>query len=192
MAIDAALEARIHKALAECEDEARSSVMTKHFGNRGPTHQECSESVGVDSHGRHMTRAMQLGIEQHDEALQCAQEKLQELKPDGFSISPRYHLDFRTGKVQYLSPDQVKAQLDSGRSAELRGSLEPDIVIHTGSPLQIQRVFDFKFPCVNDGRPAWREYPRGHPHQDLTQKQAYESVLKARAFRVIPRWGVLE
>ncbi len=134
---------------------------------------------------------MQLGIEQHELALKCAQEKLEELKPGGFSISPRYRVDPITGKVQYLSQAQVKSLLDAGRSAELRGSIEPDIVIHLGDPLHVQAVFDFKFPCVNGGRTPWRKYPENHPYAESTQKDVYMMVLSKNVSRVLPHWGVL-
>jgi hypothetical protein len=190
IAIDTALEGRIRKALTECADEARSGIILKYFGGRGPTPSECAEVVGKDASGGPLTRAMQLGVEQHEAALRCAEEKLQELKPGGFSLSPRYRVEPGTENVQYLSRAQVKSLLDAGRSAELRGSIEPDIVIHAGNPLHVQRIFDFKFPCVNGGDPGWREYPAGHPHQFLNQKDVYEALLRAPASRVVPRLGV--
>jgi hypothetical protein len=37
------------------------------------------------------------------------------------------------------------------------GTLEPDVVIHTGDPLQVQAVYDFKFRCVGfDKKPERR------------------------------------
>jgi hypothetical protein len=135
---------------------------------------------------------MQLGVEQHDIALPCAQERLQELKPGGFSILPRYRIEPGTERVQYLTQDQVKALLSTGRGAELRGSLEPDIVIHTGSPLQIQLVFDFKFPCVNGTETPWRTYPKGHPHAGRTQLEVYTEILGENVSRILPRFGILK
>lgn len=190
--IDASLMARIRKALTECADDARSEVLLKYFGGRGPTHAECTEVVGTDAHGEPITRAMQLGVEQHHLALKCAQEALEELKPGGFSLTPRYRLELSTGKVQYLSQQQVQELLSTGRSAELRGSIEPDIVIHAGQPLQVQGVFDFKFPCVNGGTPNWRKYPSGHAHEGLFQSDVYKKFLGTKVFRIIPRHGVLE
>ncbi|MBN1207667.1 MAG: hypothetical protein JXB05_22575 [Myxococcaceae bacterium] len=191
MAIDAPLIERIQQALSECADEARSVVMLKHFGDRGPTHEECRQVVGVDANGQPITRAMQLGVEQHQVALECAQEKLQELKPDGFSISPRYRIKSGTGSVQYLTQDQVKALLNAGRGAELRGTIEPDVVVHTGNPLQVQAIFDFKFPCVNGGEPPWRKYPDGPPHEGRDQGTVYKNILGTKPWRVVPRRGVL-
>jgi hypothetical protein len=190
MAIDASLEARIRQALSDCANEARSEILLKYFGGRGPTQAQCAEVVGMDANGAPVTRAMRLGIEQHEIGLRCAEAKLQELKPGGFAISPRYRSEPGTEKVQYLSREQVKALLEAGRGAELRGSIEPDIVIHSGSPLLVQLIFDYKFPCMNGGEPSWREHPAGHPHQFVSQKEVYEALLRAPAFRVIPRIGV--
>jgi hypothetical protein len=191
VAIDALLEARILEALSQCADDARSEILLKYFGGRGPTHAQCSEVVGMNDKGEPITRAMQLGIEQHQLALKCAQEKLDELKPGGFSISPRYHVDPSTGKVRYLSEAQVKELLNAGRSAELRGSIEPDIVIHAGNPLHVQAVIDFKFPCVNGGEPPWRRYPKGHAHHPRNQGEVYQEVLGVEPKRILPRLGVM-
>lgn len=189
--IDVSLETRIREALSQCADDARAEILLKHFDGKSPTQAECSEVIGTDGKGDPITRAMQMGIEQHELALKCAQEKLEELKPGGFSISPRYRVDPITGKVQYLSQAQVKSLLDAGRSAELRGSIEPDIVIHAGNPLHVQAIFDFKFPCMNGGRTPWRKCPENHPYAESTQKDVYVRVLGNNVFRVLPHWGVL-
>lgn len=189
--IDASLEMRIREALSQCADDARAEILLKYFNGKSPTQAECSEVVGTDGKGDPITRAMQMGIEQHALALKCAQEKLEELKPGGFSITPRYRVNPNTRKVQFLSQAQVKNLLDAGRSAELRGSIEPDIVIHLGNPLHVQAVFDFKFPCVNGGRTPWRKYPKNHPYAESTQRDVYTKVLSDKVFRVLPHWGVL-
>jgi hypothetical protein len=130
--LDSELLERINEALAECADIARAEVMLKHFQGRRPTHEDCNEEVDTDLRGEPITRAMRLGVEQHRVALQCAEEQLRELKPGGYSLSPRYRYDPVTGKAEYLPPETVKELLRQGRSAELRGTLEPDIVIHGG------------------------------------------------------------
>ncbi len=191
VAIDASLEARIRQALSECADEARSQVMLKHFGDRGPTKAECDEKI-VTAHGETITRAMQLGNEQHQVALACAQQRLNGIKPGGFSLSPHYRVDPSTGRAQHIPRDQVDALLNQGRGVELRGTIEPDVVIHTGNPHQVQAVFDFKFPCVNSGQaPQWRKYPPGHPCHPFDQKRMYEDALDTTPQMVIPRLGVL-
>ncbi|MBZ4422001.1 hypothetical protein K8638_36745 [Myxococcus sp. RHST-1-4] len=63
----------------------------------------------------------------------------------------------------------------------------PDVVIHTGNPLQAQRVYDFKFPCPERNNPQWRDYPSGNSLQVLNQGAAYEKVLRASSARVTPK-----
>ncbi|WP_224361386.1 hypothetical protein [Hyalangium versicolor] len=191
MTIDATLMANLLESLYRCADEARSEVLLKYFDGRSPTRAECDEVVEVDRKGEPITRAMRLGSEQHEIALRCAMTKLGEMKPGGFSLSPRYRVDPATGEVQYLSPARVKALLEAGESAQLYGSIEPDVVIHTGNPLHVQAVLDFKFPCVNGGEPPWRKYPKGHAYHGRNQGDLYEEILQVEPLRIIPRIGVV-
>ncbi|HEX8703616.1 MAG TPA: hypothetical protein VF815_32570 [Myxococcaceae bacterium] len=189
--LDAGLLDRIDKALAECADEARSQMMLKHFNGRGPTREECNEEVDTDRRGKPVTRAMQLGIEQHEVALKCAEERLNKLKPGGFSISPRYRYDPKTEKATHIPREVVQELLNKGRGAELRGTLEPDVVIHAGQPHQVQAVRDYKFPCVNtDEWSSWREYPEGHVHAGINQQRLYHDALQVKPLMVQPRLGV--
>ena len=81
--------------------------------------------------------------------------------------------------------------LSQGRGVELRGTLEPDIVIHAGKPHQVQAVRDFKFPCVNSGKwVGWREYREGHVHEGMHQGDLYMNALKVSPARVQPHLGV--
>jgi hypothetical protein len=188
--LDAELRARIDAALAECADAARSEVMLKHFG-RSPTREECDEVVNTDSKGQPITRAMQLGVEQHTLALRCAEKKLQELKPGGFSIQPRYRVDPETSKAEYLPREVVETLLKQGRSAELRGTIEPDLVLHEGQPQRVQEVYDYKFPCANTSqRVPWRKYPRGHAHEGSTQGDVYREALGGKTALIQPHLGV--
>jgi hypothetical protein len=190
--LDAELQASIDKALGECATQARLEVIARNFENRRPTQEECAEQVGTDSQGRPITRAMQLGVEQHQLALVCAEEKLKKLKPGGFSISPRYRVDPETRRGEYIGPEVVEALLRQGRGAELRGTIEPDIVIHEGQPQRVQDVYDFKFPCVNTDKPSrWRSYPKGHPHELLNQGQLYQEALGGVPGRIQPHVGVI-
>jgi hypothetical protein len=191
--IDATLDASIRQALKECADQARSEVMYQHF-QRSPTRQECQEVVAYDSQGQPVTRAMLLGREQHKAALACAELRLRQLKPGGFTIAPRYRYDPSTGLTRFIPPEEVKALLEQGRTAELLGTIEPDLVLHLpGQPLHVQHVFDFKFPCVNTDNPIrWRDYPDGHPHQGKSQGRLYKDALKAEPLRVQPHIGVIQ
>jgi hypothetical protein len=189
--LDPELRERIHEALAECADMARAEVMLKHFGGRRPTAEECEEEVDRDSQGEPITRAMRLGVEQHRVALQCVDEKLGELKPGGCSLSPRYRYDAAKDKAEYIPREAVKELLSQGRGAELKGTLEPDVVIHSAAPHQVQATYDYKFPCVNtDKRSEWRRYPAGRKDAVRDQGQLYEKALKVKPARVQPHLGV--
>jgi hypothetical protein len=183
--------AAIDKVLAECADDARSEVMLKYFKDGRPTREECEEVVGTDRRGQPITRAMQLGVEQHEVALRCAAEKLNKLRPGGFTLTPRYRFDLKTGKTEFIPPEGVEQLLRQGRSEELRGTLEPDLVIHEGDPRRVQDTYDFKFPCMNTGNPSpWRKYPEGHPYEMRNQGDIYQEALGRSPARVQPRLGV--
>ena len=63
---------------------------------------------------------------------------------------------------------------EARRSEELRGTLEPDLVIFEESPRRVQAVYDYKFPCKNTDQPSscWR-------------------ALRVRPARVQPHVGVI-
>ena len=67
-----------------------------------------------------------------------------------------------------------------------------DVVLHDGNPLNVEDVYDFKFPCVNTATaPPWRVYPDGHPYEKLSQGEMYEEALQVEPARVVPRLGVI-
>jgi hypothetical protein len=183
--------AAIDEVLAECADHARAEVMLKYFDNGRPTREQCDEVVGTDRRGQPITRAMKLGVEQHQIALQCAGEQLSKVRPGCFSLSPRYRFDESTGTTEYIPREVVEELLRQGRGGELKGTLEPDIVICEGDPRRVQDVYDFKFPCKNtSNRVSWREYPDGHPYGGLDQGEMYEKALGIAPARVQPHLGV--
>ncbi|WP_244226886.1 hypothetical protein [Corallococcus aberystwythensis] len=188
--LDAALKQQVTEALEECADKARTEVILANFGTRSPTPQECNEQVR-DAQGRTLTRAMQLGNEMHRVALQCAAEKLNKLRPGGFSLEPTYLYDLDSGKVTWLSPDEVARIRQRGSLGELKGSLVPDVVLHNGNPEQVQAAYDFKFPCVDIGkRPPWRKYPPGHPYDGMSQDEVYRQAFGLHEVpQVIPYLG---
>jgi hypothetical protein len=183
----------IDAILVECADRARSEVLLRHrqdFAGQSPSREECNQQV-KDATGRRVSRAMQLGTEMHQIAKRCAKERLGKLRPGGFSLEPHYRYDPGSGRTTHIPDKDVAALRESGNQGELLGTLAPDVVIHAGSPFQIQAVYDFKFPCFHlDGMPDWSAYPPGHPHQGLRQDQAYKRALGEPAARVAPRIGV--
>jgi hypothetical protein len=192
--LDDATKASIAEALKQCAEEARAEVLLRydgHFKSVGPTADERREWV-QDARGRRVTWAMRLGLEMHEVALKCAAERLGRLRPGGFNIEPRYRYDVQTRQRRLVSPEEERALEQSGNSGELLGTIKPDIVLHTGDPLQVQVIYDFKFPCVNTDRmPEWREYAPDHPYEGKLQGDLYQEALSAEAFRVAPYIGVM-
>ncbi|WAS83898.1 MULTISPECIES: hypothetical protein [unclassified Corallococcus] len=171
--LDAALKQQVQEALKECADKARTEVILANFGTRSPTPLECREQVR-DAQGRSVTRAMKLGDDMHRVAFMCAEEKLNKLRPGGFSLEPTYLYDLDSGKITWLSPVEVARIRQRGSLGELKGSLVPDVVLHAGDPAQVQAVYDFKFPCADITRRAeWRKYPEGHPYFGSDQGAMY-------------------
>ena len=191
----------IDRALERCADRARSEVLLRYpstFKGTAPDAAECNEET-VDARGRSVTWAMRLGTEMHEVASQCAQEELSRLRPSGFSLESRYRYDSRTRGWKQVSPQEERALVESGNAGELRGTLKPDVVIHSGNPLDVLEIYDFKFPCVNpDEVPRWEEYPEGHAYEGFTQDRMYQKLLsptittpEQHVVRITPRWGVI-
>ncbi|WP_240360750.1 hypothetical protein [Pyxidicoccus caerfyrddinensis] len=184
----------LEKALEECADLARSKVLLEQFSGRVPTAEQCRAEVERDAKGRPVTLAMKLGTEMHKVALECAQPKLAKLRPGGFSLEPRYLYDPTTGKWSLTSREKEQSLLTDGPLSELKSSLVPDIVIHTGDPRRALTAYDFKFPCADITRIVpWTDYPPGPPHFGRTQEKAYlkELELTASPVRIQPRLGVI-
>ena len=187
-------KADLAQALTECADQARSEVLLRHRGDfqaLSPTAEECHQ-LAKNAARKGTTWAKQLGLEMHEAALHCTEVRLSALRPGQFSLEPRYRYDSRMKQWKQVSPEQERALEESGNRGELRGSLVPDVVIHSGDPLHPQAVYDFKFPCTNVDQPLrWDEYPPEHPYAGSTQKEMYNSALSVKPLRVMPRLGVI-
>ena len=177
--IDRTLLERIEQALKECVDLARSEVLVRNGFKSGPTREDCNEVVGKGNRGEPVTRAMQMGLEMHEVAARCAQERLSLVKPGGFRIEQRYRYDPVTGVVTPLSKVHVDMLIREGRAAELSGTLVPDVVIHEeGNPARVQEVYDFKTPCKNTDEPErWRQYQSG-PYYGRSQGDVYGEAFR--------------
>ncbi len=184
------LLAELDKVMEECVELAEQTV-----DQRRPTREildadTCNKKVGTDSRGKPVTRAIQLGNEKHAEAFKCVEQKLGELIPGHYSIEQRYRYDRKTGKLELVSQAEEQRLLLQGRQHELLGTLQPDVVIHSGAPIQARAVYDFKFPCIPGSPPTWTVYKRP-PYQDLTQGAVYKGAFKAPTARVAPGKGVI-
>ncbi|WP_257451432.1 hypothetical protein [Archangium lipolyticum] len=183
-------QSSIQSALEQCADLARTEVLLSHTGTfEGPVPNagECNKMT-VDTKGRSVTWAMRLGLEMHEVAMKCAEVKLREMGLK-FSFKQRYRFKRETGEKSLVSPSEKEALLRQGGEA-LKGTLEPDVVIHTGDPLQVRAVYDFKFRCVNfDERPRWRTYPPGHRYAGRSQGDIYKEAFGPEVELIGPRKG---
>ena len=114
VALDVATRTSIDQALAACADEARSEVLLRHEGDFAalfPNVDECNQ-LAKNPRRKGMPWAMQLGVEMHEDALECAEERLGTLLPGGFSLEQRYRYDSRTGRWKLVSRE---ADFDQGK-----------------------------------------------------------------------------
>ncbi|WP_309891609.1 hypothetical protein [Archangium sp.] len=182
----------IRRELELCANQARTDVLLQHRGTfAGPIPHagECKQMT-ADKEGRSVTWAIRLGLEMHEAALKCAETKLNGLRVH-FSLKPRYRFNRETKEKSLITPEEKAALLRKG-GEELKGTLEPDVVIHTGDPLQVQAVYDFKFRCVDfDRGPSWREYPPGHRYAGESQGNIYQEAFgPAEVVPIGPRKGI--
>jgi hypothetical protein len=182
----------IEQALVECVEWANTQVNRKRFDGKSPTREQCQEELpGTDPCGKKVTRAMQLGREKHALARQCTETKLGGLIPGRFSLEQRYRYDSQTGQKQLVSPEEARALRQQGCGDELEGTLVPDVVIHSGNPLGVLAVYDFKFPCPFSNDPMWNKYPEGHPYHGSTQGKMYRKVFQVGPHLVAPIWRII-
>ncbi|MGE6762433.1 hypothetical protein ACQKGO_30765 [Corallococcus interemptor] len=189
-AMDAATLARMHEIMKQCATQADWDVNLRLLDGKTPTTKQCEEQVGTDAEGKPITRAMQWGREKHTVALRCVQARLSVERPGGFSVEQRYRYERETRTLELISASEEQAMLRTGRTGRLRGTLVPDVVIHSGDPLRAEASYDFKFPCPIGKESSWRQYPQGHPWQGHRQGKMYEEALGVEAFRVSPILGI--
>jgi len=193
--LEAKTKADVEEALKECAKFARIEVLDRHrrdFGGPIPTPAECKQWT-VNKEGKSVTWAMRLGEEMHEEALECTKTRLDKLRPGGYSLEPCYRYNKQAGQISLIPPEERLALLCDGRGSELRGTLRPDVVLHTGDPLRVLAVFDFKFPCVNPTEPSEpRRYPSGHAYDGKFQGDVYQEALGPKPQFIYPYWGMLQ
>lgn len=187
MVLDKNQRSLIEQTLTDCANQARTKVLLEHMDGRSPSPAECLERGNFG--GKVRTRAQYFGEEMHKAALECAGLKLNELRPGGFSLEPRYRYDKQTGQRELITPEQEEALLEEGCYSELRGTIKPDVVIHSGNPLLPLAVFDFKFPCVNGDTVPWCLYTKG-PHKGRWQNDVYQEALGIEPEAIRPWLGI--
>jgi hypothetical protein len=181
------LRAAVEKVLSECAVQANEAVNRRRLGG-DPTWEQCEEVLKWEANGKPITRAMKLGKEKHAEAIQCAKDRLSQLLPGRFSLEQRYRPT--TGQLELVSQEQYQESMRANRGKDLKGTLVPDVVIHTkGNPLKTQFAYDFKFPCLKITPPTWTIYSKESPYRDESQGLVYEKFFGA-ALRVTP-WEII-
>jgi hypothetical protein len=192
--LDEALSRRITQEIEKCADAARSAVLLQRNFDKTPTPEQCRaqalDSRGNliwDPQGKPMTLARQLGKEMHDLASQCVQARLSAIIPGKFALEPRYRYDRKSKTTTFISPEEEQALLRAG-GENLKGTLKPDLVLHTGNPLETFAVYDFKFPCADLTDKGW-------PIRDgqiLSQGELYKEAFRGRIYRVLPWIGAIQ
>ncbi|RUO90891.1 hypothetical protein D7Y11_22900 [Corallococcus sp. AB018] len=197
LALDAEAKQAVESVLKQCAEDARSEVMLRYQDGKDPTVEQCNELVR-NARGETVSRAIWLGEQMHAVALACASEGLEAVISGRFSIEPTYRPAQRTGTFTPLSNEEVELLKQPRFLYELKGTLSPDIVIHSGDPIRVSAVYDFKFFCSNaamKSAPEWRPLSNRASPNGPTQKDSYMKAFNLgtrQVLRVIPRWGVLE
>jgi hypothetical protein len=169
----------VEQTLTQCAQAANQKVNEEDAELKGqePDREQCRKVVRREGN-REVTRAMELGAKKHALAVDCVRKALAQLFPNNASLEPTYQRDPTTGQWRWIDPNQVAEWLQLGLTSQLWGALVPDVVVHaSGNPNQVQRVYDFKFPCPPTNDPSWGRYAPGQPHYPKNQGAMYKEAL---------------
>lgn len=181
----------LEERLVECARLAERQGNARFFGSRPPTREECGEEVEQDGCSKPITRAMQLGIQKHVLALQCAREVLEQQWPASFSIEQRYRFYQHAPFLETVSPEEEARLIAQGCTRELWRTLKPDLVLHVGHNLmKAVLTLDFKFPCPDSNEPRWTPYGENSAYAGKKQGDLYKEALGGEAMIISPRRGV--
>ena len=179
---------RLEAALLECARRAEREINAERFGNSSPSSADCKTMVGMDRCGRPIYQSMELGNLKHAHALACMQDILRELWPAPVSIEQRYRFYSHAKVIETISRAEEQRLLDEDCADELRGTIKPDIVLHSDyNLLQAALIIDLKFPCPPSNDPTWRWYGKTSVYNGLTQGQVYQQALDGKAVLLTPR-----
>jgi hypothetical protein len=185
----------VEKILVECVKNADFEVDEREFGEgKGPTDEQCNEVVRREGN-QDVTRAMDLGTKKHVEALKCIESRLEGRLLRHVTREPRYKYDPASKRWRMLDPEVVARWVKDKLFDLLKGTLVPDFVIHeAGNPNRVQRIYDFKFPCLSKkrGNPDWRKYPGATSQQPRDQAEKYRRAFgsEARPTLISPQFGL--
>jgi hypothetical protein len=181
----------LERRLVECAQLAERAVNREYFGGRPPTRKECNEEVGVDKCGKPVKRRQLLGRLKHELARDCARKVLDALWPGPYSLEQRYRYWPSSQLVETISPEQEKLLEAMKELYKLKGTIQPDIVLHASwsgkDLLRSVLTLDFKFPCPASNEPQWADYTGRDDCISTNQRDAYETALGGRALIISPR-----
>jgi len=181
----------LEEQLVNCARQAERQVNASFFGNRAPTRRECGEEVEVDGCGARITRAMLLGQQKHELALQCAREVLEALWRRPYSLEQRYRYYPNAKVLETVSRQEEARLIKEGCTQELWRTIKPDVVLHADRDLlRSVLTLDFKFPCPDTNEPKWTRYGENSAYAKSDQGQVYEGALGGKPFLISPRKGV--
>ncbi|NTX13044.1 hypothetical protein HUA76_19785 [Myxococcus sp. CA056] len=186
MEIETLVETGIRERLIDCARRADAEVNREEFGGRSPTRADCEKVVGGTKENP-VTGAMMLGRKKHALALDCAEAALGQSLPARFLREQRYRRGTRSQEPELVTHQKELDLLRAGASKALEGTVVPDLILHTGNPVQVQRVYDFKFPCPDTNPPVWRQSPPGNPLRARHQGDAYRMTFGTTPVLVTPR-----
>ncbi len=179
------LLAEVESAIEQCTRRADQQVNDYHFNGRSP-HRELCQHIKL---GEQTTWAAYLGLFKHEQAWPCLREALNRLVPKKhYLLRPRFWLNEKTGKWEYLSENEVSQIVSEQGWKGLTGTIEPDIVIMDVNGFIIH-VYDLKFPCPETNTARWEKYNGGRWHDEM-QGDIYADAFKVRPWLVSPRLGV--
>lgn len=169
---------QLELALLDCVQRAEREINAERFENRSPTAADCKAVVGVDRCGRPIYQSMMLGNLKHAHALACMQDILRELWPAPFSIEQRYRFYPHAKLVETVSREEEQRLIDEDCTSELRGTIKPDVVLHSNYDLlRAMVILDLKFPCPVDNRPQWTIYGSTSVYSGFRQDMIYRDAL---------------
>lgn len=176
--------AKVEKAIVRCVRQADQQVNDHHFNGKSPSRELCQQ-VKV---GERTTWAAYLGLFKHEQAWPCLREALEKLVPGRYLLHPRFLLNARTGKWEYLNENEVSQIVTQEGWSGLRGTIEPDIVLLDENGVVVH-VYDLKFPCPETNVANWEWYREGIG-KDGSQGDLYKKALRVTPRLVSPREGV--
>jgi len=176
----------IEREIVRCVRQADQYANDHHFQGRSPSWELCQQ-IKV---GEQTTWAAYLGLFKHEQAWPCLREALDKLLPKkGYELRPRFYVNPRTGKWEYMDPNLVSQIVTREGWKGLKGTIEPDLILLDEKRVVVH-VYDLKFPCPEMHVAQWETYEEGR-WKDWSQGDLYRTAVGVTPKLVSPREGVV-